>query len=60
MTGKDLLARYPEANITAVDIADNMLQVCRERYADYDNCQYLCTDIILTGKFSIFAFFFIE
>lgn len=42
---KSLLAQYPQANIVAVDIAENMLDVCRQQYSYHKNCQYLCADM---------------
>jgi tRNA (cmo5U34)-methyltransferase len=51
-----LLAKYPKARVTLVDIADGMLKVARERFADHTDFEYVNADfgnLNLSGPFDI-------
>lgn len=39
-----LRARYPEAVVIALDLAENMLQQARHKHAESTNVEYLCAD----------------
>ncbi|SEO47853.1 trans-aconitate 2-methyltransferase [Paenibacillus sp. OV219] len=39
-----LVQRYPNASLTLIDLADNMLDVARARFSGNPNVQYVCAD----------------
>ena len=39
-----LLAKYPDADFLLVDIAPNMIEACRKRFAEVSRITYLCED----------------
>lgn len=53
-----LYSRYPDAQITLVDVSDKMLEVARRRFAGLNNFNYIISDYseqLPPGQFSLIA-----
>lgn len=44
-----VLERFPKAQVTCLDLSENMIEIAKEKLSEYDNVEYVVDDFTQTG-----------